>query len=193
MGTITAKDGNSHVLIIPSYGYLYDLDITGSSFVQLSHIPNDGYFYGAFIGKYEGKDALFAIVYYYNEEFYEKKTIQIYEIKNTFAQIVGYRLYRADSNGNTVMLADEVAGTSYIDETWGNAVAGMYRYGISEVYYNGVESEIIWSDPIVKNDYGLEENQDGPTIPTVQKVFEDGHIVIIKDGKRYTVTGQRLK
>ena len=193
LGTITAKDGNSHVLIIPSYGYLYDLDITGSSFVQLSHIPNDGYFYGAFIGKYDGKDALFAIVYYYNEEFYEKKTIQIYEIKNTFAQIVGYRLYRTDSNGNTVMLADEVAGTSYIDETWGNAVAGMYRYGISEVYYNGVESEIIWSDPIEKNDYGLEENQDGPTIPTVQKVFEDGHIVIVKDGKRYTVTGQRLK
>ena len=91
------------------------------------------------------------------------------------------------------MLADEVAGTSYIDETWGNAVAGMYRFGISEVYFNGVESEIIWSEPIEKNDYGLDENRDDPTNPTVQKVFEDGQIVIIKDGKRYTVTGQRLK
>jgi hypothetical protein len=108
------------------------------------------------------------------------------------SQIASYRIYRADSEGNTVMLADEVAGSSFTDETWENAVAGMYRFGISEVYANGVVSEIIWSDPIEKMDYGTEENLDDTTNPSVQKVFENGHIVIIKDGKRYTVTGQQL-
>ena len=37
------------------------------------------------------------------------------------------------------MLADNVAGMSYLDETWGNALAGEYRFGISEVFANGVE------------------------------------------------------
>ena len=43
-------------------------------------------------------------------------------------------------------------------------------------------------------DYINENNIDYevPTDPSVQKVIEDGHIVIIKDGKRYSVSGQRL-
>ena len=68
----------------------------------------------------------------------------------------------------------------------------MYRFGISEVYYNGIESEIIWSDFIEKTDYGIDENGQETPEQAVQKVFETGKIVIIKDGKRYTVTGQRL-
>ena len=60
-------------------------------------------------------------------------------------------------------------------------------------YYNGSESEIIWSNTLEKTDFGIEENEeeelkDEPVI----KVFENGHIVIIKDGKRYTMTGQQL-
>ena len=104
-----------------------------------------------------------------------------------------YRLYRSDCEGNTITLADEASGTSFIDSTWNEAQAGVYRFGISQVYFNGVESEIIWSDAIEKTDFGIEEN-DGQEVPKqqVQKVFEDGKIVIIKDGKRYTVTGQLL-
>ena len=105
---------------------------------------------------------------------------------------MSYRIYRADSEGNAVMLADNVAGMSYLDETWGNALAGEYRFGISEVFANGVESEIIWSDPIVKNDFGTNENHDEPEGPTVKKLLENGHIVIVKDGKRYNVSGQQL-
>ena len=91
------------------------------------------------------------------------------------------------------MLADGVAGNSYIDHTWDQTIAGIYRFGISEVYFNGVESEIIWSEPIEKTDIGIDENQD-QEMPKqkVQKVFEDGKIVIIKNGKRYTITGQLL-
>ena len=92
------------------------------------------------------------------------------------------------------MLADEVTNTSYIDRTWNEANAGAYRFGISEVYFNDVESEIIWSDTIVKTDHGLKENKGGTDHPeqSVQKVIEDGQIVIIKDGKRYNVSGQHL-
>ena len=106
---------------------------------------------------------------------------------------MGYRIYRADSEGNSLMLADEVTNTSYIDHTWNEAQAGNYRFGISEVYANGVESEIIWSDTIVKTDFGIDENGNQESQePSVQKVIEDGHIVIIKDGKRYSVSGQIL-
>ena len=121
--------------------------------------------------------------------------IRIYEIKSRPEQITGYRIYRTDSEGQTVMLADEIVGTTFLDETWNNANAGAYRFGISEVYYNGVESEIIWSDPIVKTDHGINENNDYPEDSglSVQKVIENGHIVIIEDGKRYNVSGQRLK
>ena len=91
------------------------------------------------------------------------------------------------------MLADEVDGTSFLDSSWNEAHAGTYRFGISEVYANSVESEIIWSNTIVKTDFGIDENgnQEGSE-PSVQKVIEDGHIVIIKDGKRYSVSGQTL-
>ena len=139
---------------------------------------------GAHIGKYDGKDAMFIAIGF---------SIRIYEIKSRLEQIMGYRIYRADSEGNSVMLADEVTNTSYIDYTWNEAHAGTYRFGISEVYANGVESEIIWSDTIVKTDFGIDENgnQESPE-PSVQKVIEDGHIVIIKDGKRYSLSGQTL-
>jgi hypothetical protein len=92
-----------------------------------------------------------------------------------------------------VLLADEVTESSYIDSTWNEASAGNYRFGISEVYANGTESEIIWSDTIVKTDFGIDENgNQEDSEPSVQKMIEDGHIVIIKDGKRYNVTGQHL-
>ena len=68
----------------------------------------------------------------------------------------------------------------------------MYRYGISMVFANGKESEIIWSDPIPKGNYGLEENEDSLD-EGVQKVYENGQIVIIKDGKRYNVAGQEIQ
>jgi hypothetical protein len=83
-------------------------------------------------------------------------------------------LYRADSEGNTVMLADEVDGTSFIDSTWNEATPGMYRFGISEVFFNGVESEIIWSDFIEKTNYGVGESHGDPLEPTIQKVVENG-------------------
>ena len=116
-----------------------------------------------------------------------------YEIKSLFGQIVSYRIYRADSEGNSVMLADEVVGTSFLDSSWNEAHAGTYRFGISEVFANGVESEIIWSDAIVKTDFGIDENDSEEGLdPSVQKVIEDGHVVIIKNGKRYSVSGQLL-
>ena len=138
---------------------------------------------GTCTGKYDGKDAVFIVI---------GNTVNVFEINFNQSQITGYRIYRADSEGNTVMLADAASGTTFTDDTWGDALAGMYRFGISEVYLNGNESDIIWSDYIEKNHFDTEEHQDDPSNSGVWKVIEDNKIVIIKDGKRYTMTGQRL-
>ena len=184
-GYFTAKDGSPQLLFTRESG-IYAYDITDNVIFDHPLLdPGWDYTYGmgASTGKYDGKDAMFVA---------NDHSILIYEIKCRLEQIVNYRVYRSDSEGNAMMLADNVAGMSYLDETWGNALAGEYRFGISEVFANGVESEIIWSDPIVKNDFGTNENTDEPEGPTVKKLLENGHIVIIKDGKRYNMSGQHL-
>ena len=183
-GYFTAKDGNPHLLISIVSG-VYDYDITNNIIFDQPLLVEDGNdSLGTCTGKYDGKDALFIAV---------GNTVYIYEINSLHSQITGYHIYRADNEGNSVMLADEVNGTSFLDSSWNEAHAGTYRFGISEVYANGVESEIIWSNPIVKTDFGIDENgnQEGSE-PSVQKVIEDGQIIIIKDGKRYNVTGQHM-
>ena len=185
-GYFTAKDETPHLLLSGETG-VYDYDITNNIILDRPLMdPGWDYTYGvgAHIGKYDGKDAMFIAIGF---------SIRIYEIRSRLEQIMGYRIYRADSEGNSVMLADEVTSTSYIDYTWNEAQAGEYRFGISEVYANGVESEIIWSDTIVKTDFGMDENGNQESQePSIQKVIEDGHIVIIKDGKRYSLSGQTL-
>ena len=185
-GYFTAKDGTPHLLLSMETG-VYDYDITNNVILDRPVMESDWdytYGIGAHIGKYDGKDAMFVAI---------DHDILVYEIKSHLEHIVGYRIYRADNIGNTVMLADETTGASYLDLTWNNISAGEYRFGISEVYFNGVESEIIWSDPIVKTDHGINENDGDPTSePSIQKVIKDGKIVIIKDGKHYNVSGQHL-
>ena len=183
-GYYTAIDSTTHLLVVRDSG-IYDYDIA-NNFFDRCLIPFEGgaiVQYGACTGKYDSKDAVF---------FGVGDAVYIYEVKNTFVQIMNYRIYRADMEGNIVLLSDDVQGASYTDDTWGNAFAGMYRFGISMVFDNGNESEIIWSDYIEKTDYGIDEGNHEPTNPSVQKAFEDGHIIIIKNGKRYTVTGQQL-
>ena len=189
-GGFTSKDGNPHLLICCD-GVIYDYDIHNDKLNTnyIVRLDYSGRALNAFIGKYDGKDAIFLIIQDYGTGI---QKINIYEIACHLSPILHYRLYRADSEGNTVTLVDEYNGTSFIDSTWNGAPAGMYRFGISEVYYNGTESEIIWSDHIEKTDYSIDENDQQVPEQAVQKVFEDGHIVIIKDGKRYTVSGQQL-
>ena len=180
-----AQDGNPHLLVTKDFG-IYDYDINNNFFFDrpLLAYNESSDSMGACIGQYNGQEAMFVVI---------GNTIHIYEVKSNLSHIIGYRLYRSDSEGNIIMLADNVGeSSSYTDETWEYAIAGMYRFGISMVYANGTESEIIWSDLIEKTDYGVDENGQETPEQTVQKVFEDGKIVIIKDGKRYTVTGQRL-
>lgn len=190
-GSIIAEDGNLHLLIVGNRTVrnysTYDGSFNDLYMAPLNYSTLIG---SACIGKYEGKDALFVTSYNYN---LESSVISIFEIDCHLARIKYYNLYRSDSEGNIVMLADQVTGTSFIDHSWNNAIAGGYRFGISEVYFNGTESEIIWSDFIEKTDYGIDEN-DGLEVPQqqVQKVFENGQIIIIKDGKRYNITGQHL-
>ena len=189
-GGFTAKDGNPHLLMCCE-SVIYDYDILNDKLNTnyIMRLDYSGRALDASIGKYDGKDAVFLIVQDYGTG---NHWIYIYEIACHLSPILHYRLYRSDSEGNTVLLADEYTGTSFIDSTWNETYAGLYRFGISEVYYNGTESEIIWSDLIEKTDYGVDENGQETPEQAVQKVFENGKIVIIKDGKRYTVTGQQL-
>jgi hypothetical protein len=190
-GSFTAEDGNPHLLLFGNGIFNYDISNNSFNEHMLSYL-HINQIERVCIGKYDGRDAVYVIGHdhYYDEN----NSIYIYEINSHLAPIQHYRLYRADSEGSTLMLADEVTDSSYIDSTWNEASAGNYRFGVSEVYFNGVESEIIWSDPIVKTDYGIDENVDNQedTDSSVQKVIEDGHIVIIKDGKKYDVSGQKL-
>ena len=183
-GYFIAEDGNPHLLVSLEYG-VYDYDINNNFIFDhpLLDFEDANESLGVCTGKYHGEDALFVVVGY---------TVYIYKVRSKLAQIIGYRIYRADSEGNTVMLADGISGATYDDNTWNDVVAGTYRFGISEVFANGIESEIVWSDFIEKTDFGIGEDNGDPTCPSVRKVFGDGHIVIIKDGKRYTITGQQL-
>ena len=184
-GYYVANDGNSHLLLSRESG-VYDYDIA-NNFIFDHPLMNPGWDYtygvGACTAKYDGKDAMFVAIGH---------DIRVYEIKSHLEHIIGYRIYRADNIGNTLILADGISGATYTDDTWNDALAGEYRFGISEVYANGIESEIVWSNPIVKTDFGVGDNPNEPMTNSVQKVLENGHIVIIKDGKRYTVTGQQL-
>ena len=183
-GYFIAEDGNPHLLVSLEYG-VYDYDINNNFIFDRPLLAFEGAneSLGVCTGKYHGEEALFVVVGY---------TVYIYKVRSKLAQIIGYRIYRADSDGNTVMLADGIGGATYTDDTWNDALAGVYRFGISEVYANGIESEIVWSDFIEKTDFGIGEGNGDPTHPSVRKVLEDNKIVIIKDGKRYTVTGQQL-
>lgn len=189
IGCISSKDGETHLLLVNWYGGVYDYDVANN--IIINHV-SVGYEYGtiqhASVGTYEGKEALFVIAH----NHYGNNPVSIYEIKNQLAQIIGYRIYRSDSEDNTIMIADCVEGSSFTDTTWTEASAGLYRFGISMVYANGTESETIWSNPIEKTDYEIGENHDDTPDPRVQKVFENGQIVIIKDGKRYNLLGQPI-
>jgi hypothetical protein len=194
-GSITAEDGNPHLLIATNSGMI-NYDIYDESYTRFGISLQSVFSAGACIGKYDGKDAMFVIA----NNMYNSNKIRIYEINSHLAPIMHYRLYRArceteTSEADTVMLADGFTDTAFTDTTWSDAPSGTYRFGISEVYFNGVESEIIWSDTIVKTGIGLEENGYGQEVPEqpVQKIIENGQIIIIKDGKRYSVSGQRLK
>ena len=189
MGYITSKDGTPHLLLVHG-GKVIDYDLSTNEQINIYgptlvnyYSPWEYSLDGASIGKYDGKDALFICTQDY---------VLIYEIKNTLAQIMDYRLYRAREGGETIIIADEFVGNSYADTTWSCANAGVYRYGICSVFANGVESEIVWSNPIVKTNYDIEEHET-PATSNVQKVYENGQIVIIKDGKRYNIKGQEIQ
>ena len=181
-GFLVGQDGDTHLVIKTQEGQVYDYDIDQDLFFDRSFMELARSF-GTYIGKYQGKDAMF--VCYDN-------SLKIFEIRNLLWPIIQYRLYRSDDKGEITMIADEVTGTSFVDPSWGTLDTGLYRYGISSLYGNGNESEIMWSNALPKGNYDLEEIAE-PLGDIVQKVFENGQIVILKDGKKYNITGQELR
>lgn len=84
-----------------------------------------------------------------------------------------YRVYRTDAynNGpytedNTVLLADNVTDTLFIDVTWPDADAGIYKYGVSRVYEGNRESGINWNNLSIGN-------QNAGSQPMIQSGYDD--------------------
>ena len=66
-------------------------------------------------------------------------------------QIQYYRIYRSTcGNTNTVMVADQQTGSSYIDNTWGSLPLGSYKFGVCSVGGANNESDIVWSNCLDK-------------------------------------------
>lgn len=84
-----------------------------------------------------------------------------------------YRVYRTDAynNGpytedNTVLLADDVTDTLFIDVTWSDADAGIYKFGVSRVYEGNRESGINWNNLSIGN-------QNAGSQPMIQSGYDD--------------------
>ena len=93
-----------------------------------------------------------------------------------------YRVYRTDyyNNGpftdeNTVLLADNLTETYYIDDTWMAAASGVYKYGVSCVYEGNRESPIRWNEqkPVY---FGDDPNGPAPFV----NVPEDSELPILR-------------
>ena len=61
----------------------------------------------------------------------------------------------ADNNGpytvaNTVLLADGVVGSPYIDTSWANLASGTYKFGVSMSTPEGVVLDTLWSNHLEK-------------------------------------------
>lgn len=97
-------------------------------------------------------------------------------------------------------------GTLHAEVTTARLAVAVQRLTLSECYMqkprggivNPVEGGICFGDGIaakqvrlIASGTGIEENETPPT-QRVQKVCENGQVVIIKDGKRYSLTGQAL-
>ena len=183
-GCLTDVNGKSHLLLKTQRGLVYDYDADNDLFV-FTYLTDLGDSYGCHVDQYQGKDAMF--VCYGNQ-------VKIFEIPTSsiLDQILHYRIYRTDEKSNMMVLSDKVTNNGFIDSTWKELPVGLYRYGVTEVYRDGSEADIKWSNPIPKGNYDINETP-SPDGPTVQKVIEDGQVVIIKDGKKYTITGQTIQ
>lgn len=97
-------------------------------------------------------------------------------------------------------------GTLIAEVTTARLAVAVQRLTLSECYMkkplggivNPVEGGICFGDGIaakqvrlIASGTSIEENE-MPTTQHVEKVFENGQVVIIKDGKRYSITGQAL-
>ena len=157
-GHATANDGSSHLLMVRDFG-VYNYDIVNHAILPHPLSLSEPFMqpgYGACTGKYDGKDAFF---------FINDSSLCIYEINPAFPQykqIVHYRLFRSNPANEIVTVADSIMGFDYLDPTWQQLPVGPYRYGICSVFADGSVTETIWSDTLVKTDYGIGESSDGP-------------------------------
>ncbi len=77
----------------------------------------------------------------------------INEAKEETSEVSNFKLYRKNNDSQEeILIADNVTDTTYVDATWGNAISGVYRYGVSVVYAESkFETPIVWSNNIDKD------------------------------------------
>ena len=157
-GYATAKDGSSHLLLVRNSG-IYNYDIDNHAILPdplpLSELVTPPNYYGACTGKCDEVDAFFFTTI--------DSILNIYMINPAFPQfrqIVHYRIFRSNLENEILTLADTIMGFDYIDSTWNSLPVGQYQYGICSVFSDGNVTETVWSDTLVKTDYGIGESSD---------------------------------
>jgi hypothetical protein len=77
----------------------------------------------------------------------------INEAKEETSEVSNFKLYRKNNDTQEeILIADNVTDTTYVDATWGDAISGVYRYGVSVVYAESkFETPIVWSNNIDKD------------------------------------------
>lgn len=183
LGFIMGNDQMPHLLAVDTKGDVFEHNnvYRAQDGLPFTKVPKSN---TVFFGDYKGHNALFLC---------NEGNLYIYEAADVFSRVCGYRIYRSDAEGNTTLLAEAHREASFTDSGWDLLENGTYRYGVSSLLYRAnTETDILWSDYIVKNDHGVNEAEDD-TDPKVQKIYENGRIVIIKNGKRYNILGQEIE
>lgn len=118
-----------------------------------------------------------------------------------------YRVYRTDfyNNGpftedNTVLVADEITDTLYIDATWTDIETGVYKYGVSKVYEGNRGEETRATVPVTFNmtdSYGdgwnggyisVAENGTSVAQVTLSSGSSGTQVVELNEGSHVTLT-----
>jgi hypothetical protein len=74
----------------------------------------------------------------------------IMKASGTRTDNTAYSVYRANCDGSEVtMIADNVTGNQYIDQTWANLTEGDYKYGVEIL--DAISVETFWSNCLTKS------------------------------------------
>ncbi len=103
--------------------------------------------------------------------------------KDSDRSLEAYKIYRLnvvdqDNPDNWDVIAENVSlqDTMYVDETYGQLPIGNYRYAVSAVYTNNVESQPTFSNVLVKTMVNAQNNEITPIVTDISQNYPNPFI-----------------